>query len=300
MLINLFLWGFLLSHIYKGYYPDEYDTFKNKIITNFNAIINKINNYAINIFYNILYIYSIIQIKAIKIKQIVYPYCRIVYEIVNEILIENNIIKNASANSKTIISFYSNGDLLKLTEYSTNCNQIFTSNLVKPDNCDLITIEDHCINESSQINITCVHNISDIINFAASNVKFLSFECKYNNNYYNIALKTSKFNFYMNETIIDKHFIKYYLKNILSYTYEINDSEFSYTLNLIDQNVNCHILTELDNIIIKKDDYILNKYIKIDNKEEVDKEELDNKEEEKHKRTLSDEKDWVISEKTIY
>jgi len=291
MLINLFLWGFLLSQIYKGYYTEEYNTFKNQLFDNFNPIIEKTHNYTINIFYNLLYIYSIIQIKVIKIKQIVEPYYSLVYEIVNDILIENSII--SKDNIKTVVSFYCNGNLLKLTEYSFPCNQIFTSNLVKPDNCDLITIEDLLTNESSQVNITCVNTISENINFSISNIKFLSFECLYNDTYYNIELKTSKYNFYMNETIIDKHFIKYYLKNILNIKYEINDNHFIYTLNLIDHNVNCLQLTELDTIIIKQNNYIIYKSDKIFNVDEVFN--VD----ETHKRTLSDEKDWVISDKSV-
>ena len=293
MSINLFLWGFLLSQIYKSYYPEEYNNFKNKFNDNFNPIIEKMNNFTINIFYNLLYIYSIIQIKAIKIKQIVTPY----YEIVNDILIENSIIRYD--NVKSIVSFYYNGDLLKLIEYSFPCNQIFASNLVKPEKCDLITIEEVSSKDGSQFNVTCLHNISENINVSNSNIKFLSLECNYNNTDFNIELRTSKYNFYMNDTIIDAHFIKYYLKNILNVNYYINDDNFTYTLNLIDHNVNCVQLSEADAIIIKKDDYIINK--KDTNPELVNHvEEVSEIIElnEKHKRTLSDEKDWVISEKT--
>ena len=291
MSINLFLWVFLFSQIFKSFYPEKYDNFNRQV---FFPILNYMNDYLIEFFYKCLYFYSVLQIKIIKINQIISPYYKIAYEILNYILIENNIISNNN-NVKTIVSFYSDKNILKIIEYSSHYSQIFTSNLETPDNCSLITIEDNSLESSTLINIICLHNIPETINFIVSTYKFLSFECIYNDVTYNIELKTNKYNFYITDTIIDKYFIKYYLENILQYNFDNNcmNENFTYKLLLIDHNVNCIQLTELDSIYIKKDDYILNNNAEQYNNN-YNNDNNDNND--NNERSFSDEKDWVISE----
>jgi hypothetical protein len=296
MLINVFLWSFFLSQVYKNYYPENYNMAKYLLVSNFRLYIDSINGKLITAAYKLLYCYSVAQIQIYKIKNFVSPYLKEGQKYIKGKFADNE-------NIKTVVSFYSHGDLIKTIEYSFHCNQVFISNITKPPEYDLVTIADMT---TDIINVTVLNDIADSIVFNASDVKFLALECVYEDNQYNIELKTDKYNFYMSESLIDNKFIKYYLKNVLRCENPINIDKFSYTLNLIDHNVNCHELTELDHIIIGKDDYKLVKLSTTntndstlekdkDKDENEDVREDDNNIPQTKLRTFSDEKDWVLS-----
>jgi hypothetical protein len=241
MIINIFLWGFLINQLYKNNYPENYELFITKYRNIFNSFKNKTNNNLINIGYKSLYLYSIIQIKMFKVLNFFYPYYR---------TITNKFKKDI----KTMIEFYSNGKLIKKFCYSFHYNQCFISNLIKPDDYDLIIATDM---SSDEIKMTTIADTNDFIKFANSSARFVSIECIYDNKNYTIELKTDKYNFYTENTIINDNFIKYYLINILNLKEDNLPKNIKYTLNIIDNSINCHTLNETQYIQLAQKDYII-------------------------------------------
>ncbi len=251
MFINTFLWSFFLTQMYRQYNPDNYNLIKFIVITECNKIINPLQSFAISLSYKLLYFYSVIQIFAYKSYNKLKPHLLCLQENLNKFL------SSEEDNHKTIVNYYLHGKLVKSNSYIHHCNLLFLTNTLKPQEYDLITLVDKSNNNIEHANVTSLKDIQGVMEFSESNIKFLSFVCNYNDNDYNIDLKTNKLNFYMNKAFIDKHFIKYYLKNILNYTEDIDINTFNYTLNLIDHNVNIHTLTADDYIILESDNYRL-------------------------------------------
>jgi hypothetical protein len=88
-----------------------------------------------------------------------------------------------------------------------------------------------------------------------SNFNFMSLQLVYNDKNYSIELKNNYFNFYILNNILDKTFFRYYLIHILK---EKNiPIDFTYTLELLDQNVDLHKLNEKHLIILGKDEFTI-------------------------------------------
>ncbi len=260
MLITVFLWGFFLNEVCKKYYPNQYNQLSYLlsyiIINNYVNIKAFMEPKIIQLTYNSIYAYSVLQINLIKLQKFVEPYLNKLREIDNK------------QKYKTTIEFYLNGNLIKEHKFKYNYNQLFISNIEQPQNCDLVLIVEH--NNYDNINILLLDRIKEI-QFSKSDIKFMSLECYYKNKSYNIQLKTDKYNFYMNDNIINKSFIKYYIKNILKHNINFeHDNDFEYTLNLIDHNVNIVSVNDKDQIIIQKDNYHIKYYIDANVNETMD------------------------------
>ncbi len=243
MFINTFLWCFFLAQMYKNNYPENYEIFMNKYKDSINSFKNVINDNLINFVYKSLYFYSIMQIKMFKVLSFFNPYYKV---------ITNKFKKDI----KTAVEFYSHGKLTKKYEYAFHYNQCFIANLIKPDDYDLIIATDM---SSDEIKMTTIADTNEFIKFNDSESRFISIECNYNNNNYPIELKTDKYNFYTENTIINKNFIKYYLINILNLKEDNLPKNIKYTLNIIDHSVNCHTLTEEHCIQLDQKTYIISK-----------------------------------------
>lgn len=261
MLITVFLWGFFLNEVCKKYYPNQYNQLSYLlsyiIINNYVNIKAFMEPKIIQLTYNSIYVYSVLQINLIKLQKIIKPY-------LNKLKLSDD----DEQKYKTTIAFYFNGNLIKEHKFNFKCNQLFISNIEQPNMYDLVSIIDH--NDEDNMNILLLDTFQEI-KFSKSDIKFISLECNYKNQIYEINLKTDKYNFYINETIINKQFIKYYLKNILNHNINFeNDDEFKYTLNLIDNNVNIVFLNDNDYIIIQKDNYYIKSYINTNVNETID------------------------------
>jgi len=119
---------------------------------------------------------------------------------------------------------------------------------------DNINAADKCVNK------VILHTQPFLINYELSNIYFILFEITFNDNTYKLNLKTSEFNYYVVNNILDKKFFIYYLYNyqICNLTEEDIDKIDSFNVKIIDQNVNVKELEITDEkfIIIKKDEYI--------------------------------------------
>jgi hypothetical protein len=113
--------------------------------------------------------------------------------------------------------------------------------------------------------VNLLKQLGDDIQFVKSSVKFLTVEISifsdaYDNQYDNqFTISFEEDNFYIeNNILFDKPFIMWYLNKYHNFDIDINTAGgFSYTVNLIDNNINCITLTDDECIILTKDNYCL-------------------------------------------
>jgi hypothetical protein len=211
--------------------------------------------------YNIIYFYSVCQIKCNQLYNIISPYLEIFKN-------ENNLIDDIQTQRQTI----------ELFDLNTNKNTIFTEKehqvfeLIQSPN-NLLIMSDLTNKNITNKKIVDKKNI-DTCNsyFDMSKITFIALYLNYNDVRYNINLKTKEFNYYLVGNIINKQFVQYYINNILKLPfYYTKEQMVSYQLELMDQEVNIVCLNADQSIIIEKNNY---RIVNDDNlKEKEEKEE---------------------------
>jgi hypothetical protein len=95
--------------------------------------------------------------------------------------------------------------------------------------------------------------------FDLSEITFIALYLNYNNVRYQINLKTDKYNYYLVGNVINKFFLQYYINTVLNNNNFTIDDKKSYSLELMDHEVNMIYLDIEDSIIIEKNSYHINK-----------------------------------------
>ena len=223
-----------------------------KIVANtFNCSIEEIviqgkSNFVI-MTYNIIYYYSMCQIKCNQIYNNIIPYLDIFKNKTENVLMGN----------------------IELFDLSTNKNKIFTEieqevfnqiilSIQSPNNLLIISkLSQQMISNKKIINKKIDADIcNNILDFDISKVTFIALYLNYNDVRYNINLKTETFNYYLVGNIIDKQFVQYYINNILKLNFCYKEEDLlSYQLELMDREVNMVILNPCQYILIEKDSY---------------------------------------------
>ena len=232
-----------------------------------NIFENQINNLNISIMclgYNLVYCYSLAQIKYNKIKNVVNtlsntiinsPKITILWTTLIIFLKENELIKETE-NIYTITTYKdgtkSNFDFIA---NSDTLSDIVSWKLENKDNFDLIIVSDKK-DGSEQINYIHYTEFPQILDdYKHSTIKFFSVELEYKDTIYSIELTNENYNHYIVNNVLNKDFFKYYLTNVLNI--EIDKNTFDYKLSVIDHNVNIVELTQNDSLIIKENNYEL-------------------------------------------
>lgn len=174
---------------------------------------------VINIAYNLLYVFSLCQIKYNK----VIKYFNQFY---------NNKIDNKI--DKKLLLLDKNG-------------------LIIDDNVEL-ELEYSGLFLSDGPNMVFYEKIPDTPDYTICQIQFINVELEYNNNMYPIKLKTDNSNYYIVNNSLNAFFVKYYIQNVLKLP--INQNErFQYTIHIIDHNVNCITLNQVQRLILTEDGY---------------------------------------------
>lgn len=181
----------------------------------------------------------------------------------------NNFIKTLNKNKIVEnIEFVENGEIIKKMSFVD-----FMKMNEKDDfNYDFIIYSDYDNNYDEPINkIVLRKHIKDTknidtntdtemnIKYVQSGYKFIMFEIIINDEPISINLSTEKYNYLIIDNIIDKHFLKYFLKKYHHNIYnKLNDTDTdlnSYKLKIIDHNIN---ILEFNNspLIISRDNGI--------------------------------------------
>jgi hypothetical protein len=248
MLIYLIIFGSLSSEIYRMAYPESFKELMDIGETNLNKIKSILEPTILSISYNSIYYYSCCQIYFNKFV----TYTNVIYKTTVEWL--NYLgLTHKEINPECIFEIYNNGNLeekILLYNYIDNCDLKLPIN--EDNSYDLILAYDTNNNIKS---IDKLHNIEFPIKcpFGTSDIKFIAVELIYNNISYPIQLKTDTINYYIVGTILNKHFFKYYLLNILNI--KLDDNNIDYKLIIIDNNVNMVEVTPDQSIIIKDTNY---------------------------------------------
>jgi hypothetical protein len=247
-------------------FPKEYAIVKQICLDYLNELFVLIEPYTISTMIKLLYCYSVVEIKFLKLKKALNPYILNVKHMINNYIMSRNNDTPICWDLKTkieIFDFKEDFVCIKLGCYSSSLNE--------QDN----TLDDYVISnnvyhyyvitsflENDQTNkIVFNSNKNDkIINKCCnSNVHFISLSVNVDglSEPIDIHLKTDEYNYYMVSNKIDKHFIYYYLnyhKKIACSTFD----NFKYTLDVMDNNVNMFTITEKDGIYIDEELYTLN------------------------------------------
>jgi len=221
-----------------------------------NMFVNQINNIKPQIMslgYNLVYCYSLAQIKCNKIKNVVS---------------NTRIGLNITILGTALINFLKEEKLYTITTYKdgSKSNFDFIANsdtlsdianclLENKDNFDLIIVSDKK-DGSEQINYIHYTEFPQILDdYKQSTIKFFSIELEYKKAIHSIELTNENYNHYIVNNVLNKVFFKYYLTNVLNI--EIDKNIFDYKLVVIDHNVNVVELTQNDSLIIKENNYEL-------------------------------------------
>jgi hypothetical protein len=225
----------------------------------------------INILYNGIHLYSRCQIYLI-------PKLRCLYELYNSYTNTNtNTNSNTNTNTNTNklhnnIEYYKNKFLIKNEKINDNFMLLYLKNELY----DFVVYNHY---QNNILNKVCISIFPFILNtkYEISNIKFLSFSLTINNINIDILLKNDAYNYYIVNNIINKTFIYYYLMYInmdknkqIQEIFEeskIDLNTIKYKIVLMDNNVNVINLDEKSEIIIKKNEYLIN------NKEKVEEDE---------------------------
>ena len=243
-----------------------------------------IMNGLLFIAYNTIYYYSSVEIHINKLLTIIDPYVD---------LLKEYIMKNDK--SIYIIEMFKDG--VKTYDIITDKHIIEDNALFLEREFDLIVISD--FTKPNPINKLCINNIpNNIKDYELSDIRFLSFKLIYKNDIdfvVDIELSNNKYNFYVVNNVLDKAFFKYYVTNIS----QLNlPSDFSYNIELIDNNINMHVLDDTYSITICKNDYEINKVHCLSIEEEVEevKEEALEEEVEEVKEQLEEQVEEQVEE----
>jgi len=249
----------------------------------FAFIKDKLKMIGIKIIYNMIYYFSVCQIKCNQIYNYFLPYFKSV-----ETHNPNNPINP-----------------IKIEQFDFDTNKLTTLlekelGLVNRLQNDLFIVSD--TSRNSLINkkiVATIINAHDCT-FDQSEIAFIALYLNYNDERYNINLKTDEFNYYLVGNVIDKRFIQYYINVVLKikFDYENEKNRETYQLELMDHEVNMINLDANQSIIIEKNGYrVVNDGDEEDEEEEEKEKDADYEEDEEEKEDEYEDEDEEKIEK---
>ena len=287
--------------IYRSLFPHEFNLLVNIFYRYKNETTEFFKPKMISLSYNVIYVYSYLQIKYSKFKVLIMPFINILCVAISNFLKNNNLINFSESPSKLVLEIYGKGvniNNIFLYENDKNLlNNEFTEQLKLYNNYDFVIFSD-------QTNSNCTNKIHyykfpdsfDNNNYKVSNIKFISLDLTYNTQTYPIELKNEIYNHYIVNNKLNSEFYQYYLQNILNISIN-KDHNFDYKVQLIDHNVNILELSCDQELIIKENDYEIINLNKIGETIENDEKNEENNEEKNN--IISEEQININSEEQI-
>ena len=216
------------------------------IVGNYDYLIDQISPKIINLGYNLLYGVSVCQIQINKVTNMLVPYMKYLKNnnVINPV-IKHVIVKiiDKNCNVDNIICVQNATDL-------KSCLQLFDEN-----NHEGVFIFDKN-HDLGYINKIYYEQIPSTIDYKESTVNFMATEIDYRNVKYLIGLKNEVHNYYIVNNSLNQNFFKYYLKNELNLLID-DDTNFDYTVKIIDDNANLITLLPYQSIIFNQLDYTI-------------------------------------------
>lgn len=213
----------------------------------FKLITNLLQELGIKIAYNIIYFYSVCQIKCNQLYNFTLPYLK-KYNIFS--FMPDSLETSSTSNPEVEIYDLITNKTVFEGEYSEAFDEMKLNNKM-----DKIIIISHpsCINKKILYELEPLNK-----ELEESEISFIALYLNYNNARYHINLKTDKYNYYLVGNVINKLFLQYYINSALNHTNFVIDDTKPYSLELMDHEVNMIYLDIEDSIIIEKNGYHIN------------------------------------------
>lgn len=220
-----FLYNILFKY-YNKYYYYKYDEIPEKI--------------QIFLYYLIRY-YSKLQMYTRKINVKITNYVK------TKPFICNLIDKYIKLKSYQKYEYVKDGNIIAISDLNNKIENL---------DYDFIVFED---NDGFSTNNIILNDISDNnLNYEESKWSFINISVKLNNDDYEIPilLKSFNYNFLITNNKINQKFMKYFLKKYYN-NYFITNTDFLYSIQLIDNNAEIINFNFLKTLVINKDNYFL-------------------------------------------
>ena len=228
------------------YFPHHFNFY-------FNSIKNILQNFGIKIAYNIIYFYGVCQIKCNQIYNYISPYLKKYYIF---LFISNNSEVTINEEPKIEVEVFDIGTNITVFKNELDKMELDKMELDKMEFLNPVVILISDINKKILYDLE-KENWNN--HFELSNISFIALYLNYNNERYHINLKTDKYNYYLVGNVINKFFLQYYINTVLNNSNFTIDDKKSYSLELMDHEVNMIYLDIEDSIIIEKNRYHIKK-----------------------------------------
>jgi hypothetical protein len=232
------------------------------LVSNYNPYLTEIvetiketsTHLTIKLGYNLLYWFSVCQIEFQKVTNKMNPSIILLWKDVLKYLTDNGILLNPNK-CKILVLLDNNGNEISKTTLTnseswltTECKDI---NLTDSSCSGLILMD-------TNVDTGCVNNvfyetIPTSFDYKVASINFMMLELEHQNVKHLIELKNKQHNYYIVNNSLNKNFFKYYLKNVLNVN--INETNFDYTLTIVDHNINMITLLPHQYLVINEHDY---------------------------------------------
>lgn len=221
------------------------------------------NHFLINASYKTIFVYSKLQVLYMKLKKQLFPVLFIISNTTSKLLHKYHVLQATQKIQQ--FDFYNMGEFIG----SKQINHSYIST-IKTDLQNAFTTQYNFIiysdlthlSSETQVNKVIYTDIPNYFEYEVSNIKFIALILFYNNKDVIVELSNDEYNYYIVNNMIDKMFIMYFIKNVLTDNSIENVDNFQYKLTLYDHNADIKQLDELDSLVIRKDDYSIVKYDK--------------------------------------
>ena len=234
----------------------------------FNKIRQNVKSLGIKIIYNLIYIFSFLQIKYNQLYNYVLPFFKETKKDCINIKTRAEVFDIKMHLSPIFEKEYCE-PFEKIPDFFKEMN-----NVLKSKNQHLIIVSDLSNLSNKCISKKILDTELELDNcdrkFDVSEIAFIALYLNYNNKRYHINLKTEDFNYYLVGNIINPNFLQYYVKYVLNDpVFSITNTDTSsYKLELMDHNVDMIDLNAEQFIVIEKNGYRIDH---IKNKNELTK-----------------------------
>lgn len=240
---------------------------------NMNKRLDHFKTFIVELLWNITYMFSMLEIYTktfLVVANDVYKICddwvfsQIVIDY-SDVGDETKIINNSLIQTRA--TFYNNGKKIHektITKTSLDLcyNDIYSdiSNINTTNSYDLVVYEydaKHAIYVKDNTNNFITANTDNNVISECEN-DYISIVLEYNGKSYDIDLKTDKYNFCVKFNPITKMFLYYYLLNVLKADNICSFDTFTYSLEIIDKDVNMYTITH-DDVMLLGQNYTTSK-----------------------------------------
>jgi hypothetical protein len=200
----------------------------------------------ISLGYNLLYLFSLCQIKFNQLSRITSSYVKktMVYlKVSPELKMQTIHHIDNSTGAVCCVHTLLEHRLLPVIRNAFECDKL----------CSILI--NYKNDETERLHKMFLTSCPERIECKLSNVNFIQVGIQYNSLTFNILLKTPDYTFYVVNNVLNANFFKYYLIHVAKYSGDV--SIFDYTVTIIDNNANIFTMSPKQRIVFHENTYTL-------------------------------------------